>query len=55
MSLSNAKIYARRTRDSRTIPDLGDSTKRTLDQLIKIVEELEARVERLEHLERQRR
>lgn len=48
MSISSAQMYARRARDADTPEEVGENTKKAIDQLVSVIRELEARITRLE-------
>jgi polyhydroxyalkanoate synthesis regulator phasin len=48
MSTSNAEMYGRRARDAADHADVGLNVKRAIDELVKEIKELEARVAKLE-------
>jgi hypothetical protein len=48
MSTVKAEKYGRRARGCDTAEDVGDCVNRAVDELVKAIRDLEARVERLE-------
>ena len=48
MSTSNAEMYGRRARDADSVEEVGKNVKRAVDELIKVIQDLETRVRRLE-------
>jgi hypothetical protein len=48
MSTSDAERYGRRVRNAESIEELGDNTKRAIDQLVRAIKDPENRVRKLE-------
>jgi hypothetical protein len=48
MSLSNAEMYGRRARNADNHEEVGENVKKAIDELIREIRDLEARVSNLE-------
>lgn len=49
MSLSDAERYARRAKSSSTAQEVGLNTKKSVDELIRVIRDLESRIGYLEN------